>query len=155
MKYLKAFNENINNEFIETCKEMLYEFSDDGHMIYINEFSDKSGVGITIEPDSKIDINDYKRTLDSIISLGKSYRYKFLLKIVLNNPYMCPKCHTEKDRDRVKYKFGNRQGFYECNKCGYEAGEDWFRVHTIENLNELKYFENVATEIIFLTFKKD
>ena len=78
MKYLRRFNESIDNQLEEDCKYILSEMSDKGVIVIVN--NNKSGLYIELESRTNSDndyikLKEYKLDFEHLLSFLKSNGY--------------------------------------------------------------------------------
>jgi hypothetical protein len=127
MRYLKKFNESIDNQLIEDCKYILSELSDKG--ILVNATMYEKGLFIDIESKSNSDndyikLNEYQLDFEHLLSFLKSNGYQFQKDSYVTNDtwdYIerCSKCDYVNTIVNPKIKFYEERG--KCNNCGYKS----------------------------------
>jgi len=161
MRYLKKFNESIDNQLIEDCKYILSELSDKG--ILVNATMDEKGLFIDIESKSNSDndyikLNEYKLEFEHLLSFLKSNGYQLQKDSYVTNDtwdpnVFCPNC----DNDNTDDIIGGEDYKTKCYHCDYESSSDEFLDfrHKIDE-GDLHYFikDNYWVGSMSLYFKR-
>jgi hypothetical protein len=169
MRYLKKFNESIDNQLIEDCKYILSELSDKG--ILVNATMDEKGLFIDIESKSNSDndyikLNEYQLEFEHLLSFLESYGYKesagetrwdgpysYVTNDTWDPNVFCPNCGNDNTDDII----GGEDYKTKCYHCDYESSSDQFLDfrHKIDE-GDLHYFikDNYWVESMSLYFKR-
>lgn len=103
MKWLRRFNESVNNDKIRIIKDLLLEFTDNGISIEVTDNDDYIiiGIGDPYHESEMIKLNDYEMELNNLIDWAKSEDLEFIKlddlgSYVLNSKWdpdlICPEC---------------------------------------------------------------
>lgn len=164
MKYLRRFNESIDNQLEEDCKYILSELSDKGVIVIVNNHK----VGLYIELESRtnsdndyIKLKEYKLDFEHLLSFLKSNGYVLQKDSYVTNDTWhtierCPKC------DYVNTMINPKINFYgetaECRACGHKSNMDEFLEHGYKiDEKELNYYidNNYWVSSMYLHFKRE
>lgn len=164
MKYLRRFNESIDNQLEEDCKYILSELSDKGFIVIISQ--DENILLIDIESrtnsdDDYIKLKEYKLDFEHLLSFLKSNGYVLQKDSYVTNDTWdpiesCPNCGYVNTMINPKINFYGETA--ECGGCGYKSNMDEFLEHGYKiDEKELNYYidHNYWVSGMYLHFKRE
>lgn len=162
MKYLRRFNESIDNQLEEDCKYILSELSDKGVIVIVNN----NKIGLYIELESRtnsdndyIKLKEYKLDFEHLLSFLKSNGYVLQKDSYVTNDTWdpierCPNCGYVNTMINPKINFHDETA--ECGACEYKSNMYEFLEHEHKiDEKELNYYinQNYWVSGMYLYFK--